>query len=523
MHEFGPHADRDAPVFVLGDATLDLRRGELRRGDSVLHLRPRTFDVLVYLVRHAGRLVAKQELMDAVWGDVAVTDDSLVQCLVEIRKSLGEDSVTTQRGRGYRFERPVRPAEGEEAARLSAAAEPVSAGPVPDGANESPRPPPSGSAPSHRWKRSTLVRAGAAGIAALAIGLVAFTGRARRDGPPVVATIGESTNAEARREVAVAETFRRRQSRVGMAESLKHFERAAALDPQYAAAHVGIARLLTAASVFGAVRPADVGPRAKRAALRAIELAPTMSEAHVALAHSQVQHEWDWRGAEASYRKAIALDPSNVSAHRLFGLLLGTLGRFEEALAQNSLGLSQPNGRQVVPRSSLRGILFYWARQPEGAIHELQSAIAAEPDLSLPHFWLALVYAEAGRLEEAMHSALESREAMGNQPTWVVGYVHARAGRRAEALTVLRALETQAQQSYVPAADMAFLHVGLGDRAAALTWLERGVTERSHWMELLAVHPVVDPIRGEPRFQALLRTLALPTVPLARPDRPPAP
>jgi hypothetical protein len=133
------------------------------------------------------------------------------------------------------------------------------------------------------------------------------------------------------------------------------------------------------------------------------------------------------------------------------------------------------------------------------------------------------VYAEAGRLEEAMHSALESREAMGNQPTWVVGYVHARAGRRAEALTVLRALETQAQQSYVPAADMAFLHVGLGDRAAALTWLERGVTERSHWMELLAVHPVVDPIRGEPRFQALLRTLALPTVPLARPDRLPAP
>ncbi len=450
--------------------------------------------------------------MEAVWGDVAVTDDSLVQCLVEIRKVLGEDSVTTQRGRGYRFERPVRLAGTDDpfdtadvrAGVTNAAPAPVA---VSDGASRR-------ASPDAPRTRSAIALWGVAGVAAIAVAS-AFV--VTRDAPPAVATVGESTNAEARRAVLAGQSVRRRGSRTEMVEALAHFERAVTLDPGYAAAHVGISRTLTSASVFGAVRPADVGARARSEAERAIALDPTLADAYVALGHSQVQHEWDWAGAEASYRKAIALDPSNATAHLLYAQLLGALGRFDESLRENGRGLTHPTPERPSSGRSLRGILLYWARQPEASIEELRAAIEAEPGRSLPHFWLALSYAELGRFDEAMRSALASREAMGNQPVWVVGYVHARAGRRSEALTVLHALQAQAGQTYVPATDMALLHVGLGDHEAALDWLERGVVERSHWMELLAVHPVLDPLRREPRFQRLLQTLALPA---SAPDAP---
>ena len=278
-----------------------------------------------------------------------------------------------------------------------------------------------------------------------------------------------------------------------MVEALAHFERAVTLDPGYAAAHVGISRTLTSASVFGAVRPADVGARARSEAERAIALDPTLADAYVALRSQPGAARMglgQCRGElpEGDCARSVQRD----RAPPLRAQLLGALGRFDEALRENGRGLTHPTPERPSSGRSLRGILPYWARQPEASIEELRAAIEAEPGRSLPHFWLALSYAELGRFDEAMRSALASREAMGNQPVWVVGYVHARAGRRSEALTVLRALEAQAGQTYVPATDMALLHVGLGDHEAALDWLERGVVERSHWMELLAVHPVLE-------------------------------
>jgi DNA-binding winged helix-turn-helix (wHTH) protein/TolB-like protein/Flp pilus assembly protein TadD len=117
-------------IYRFGDFTLDLDRAALSRGPDEIRLRPRTFDVLVYLVRNAGRLISKQELFDAVWRDVAVTDDSLVQCLVEIRRALNgsHDVVKTIRGRGYLFDAVVRAGQpampGEDAAAVTPASEP---------------------------------------------------------------------------------------------------------------------------------------------------------------------------------------------------------------------------------------------------------------------------------------------------------------------------------------------------------------------------------------------------------------
>ena len=154
----------------------------------------------------------------------------------------------------------------------------------------------------------------------------------------------------------------------------------------------------------------------------------------------------------------------------------------------------------------------YLARRPEVAVDAFARARAIDPNYSLAAFWQSLAYSSLGRNDEAMEAALAARRQMGNAPTWVVGYVHAKAGRTQEARDVLNALETRARQQDVPPLDLAFLQVALGDDEAAIGRLEQGLRQHSRWMELLAVHPVVDPLRGNPRFQRILRAMRLPEI-----------
>ena len=152
----------------------------------------------------------------------------------------------------------------------------------------------------------------------------------------------------------------------------------------------------------------------------------------------------------------------------------------------------------------------YLARRPQAAIEAFRLSIEASPDYALPQFWLAVTYGSIGRYDEAMDAALASRREMGLAPAWIVGYVHGLAGRRAAALEVLNALEMRARREYVPPVDLALLQIALGNHEAALGWLETGLREHSHFMELLAVLPAVDPLRGHPRFQAILQAMRLP-------------
>ena len=127
------------------------------------------------------------------------------------------------------------------------------------------------------------------------------------------------------------------------------------------------------------------------------------------------------------------------------------------------------------------------------------------------HFWQALALADVGRFDEAMMEALASRTAVGNLPAPAVGYIHGRAGRSAEALEVLRALEAaRARSIYVPATDLALVAVGMGDGEAALTLLERAYDEHAHWMGWMRFFPPFDPLRDEPRFKALVAKMKFP-------------
>ena len=411
-----------------------------------------------------------------------------MQCLVEIRRALGDDQawVHTARGRGYRFDGAVRPIEGSAAAPAVA----LAAAPAAQSAD--------GVATPRRGRRWALTLA----VPLLLVAAGGWTAWRWRAAPAPRTAEARLACEEGRRNIE-------RRTRESLGQAVAAYERAIDLDPTFAPGHAGLADTLVVLGVFGGARPADNYPRAREAALRAVELDPMLAEGHVALGHVRVQWDRDWRGAEESYRRALALDPRAPRAHMLYALFLSGMIRVDDSLRESATAMALwPESPTV---GAIRAIVLSGAGRPEEAIEQGRRAIRLDAGFSLSHFWQALALAEVGRFDEAMTDALASRTGVGNLPVPAVGYIHGRAGRRAEALEVLRALEAARGRSiYVPATDLALVAVGMGDRDAALTWLERAYDEHAHWMCSLRVFPPFAPLRDEPRFKALVQKMQFP-------------
>ena len=495
MNEFStksPHLDgADGHVSHFRDVTIDFRRQTLVRGGLEIRLRGKSFDVLAYLVRHAGRVVDKRELIDAVWAGVAVSDDSLVQCLVEIRRNLGsaQDVVKTVRGRGYMLD-----------ADLAAAAPAARAADV---------------APVDLSTRRSRWLAVAALLSAVLIPAGLWWWNVAGVGPGAVKT--GAVTREATLNIAASDAFAEgnrllgNRSQVSLQTARRAFERSIELDPNFAPAHAALANTLCVLSAFGIEAPEQVLPAARAAARRSVELEPTHAFGWHALAHTQTLWDWDWEAAEANYRRAIALDPMALHPRMLLAHLLVGLGRADEAFAELDRALAiEPDSALVLGSV---GIVNYLARRPDQALAAFAQALNQSPGYALPRFWQGLTFSFMGRHADAMTAALNAREDMGNPPAWLVGYVHARAGRQAEAQEVLRALEARAQQQYVSPIDIAVVQAALGNHEVALDWLERTLEQHGNGMVLLAVMPTLDPLRGHPRFTAVLRALRLPILP----------
>ena len=352
--------------LAFGRFVLDLARGALLRDGTEVRLRAKSLDVLAYLVRHAGRLIAKQELIEAVWPDVAVTDDSLVQCLVEIRRALGDDQAWIHTARAAATDSMATSGRwwtARHCRRLPSAAP----GRLPTVV----------AAPSRG--RAWLLAVASSSMLAVAAAAWAFWGRAPASSP---------RTAEARLAYEEGERSVERRTRESLGQAIAAYERAIALDPTFAPGHAGLADTLVVQGVFGGARPDDSYPRAREAALRAVELDPTLAEGHVALGHVQVQWDRDWRGAERSYRRALALDPNAPRARMLYALFLGAMGRVDESLQESRIAASlRPESATV---GAVRAIVLFGARRSEEAIEQGRRTIGLDPAFSLVHFWQAL-------------------------------------------------------------------------------------------------------------------------------------
>jgi serine/threonine protein kinase/Flp pilus assembly protein TadD len=295
----------------------------------------------------------------------------------------------------------------------------------------------------------------------------------------------------------------------GLAEGIRYFEAAIAEDPSYAAAYAGLSDSYALQGDYRSIPVVEGFERAKAYARAALALDETLAEGHASLAWCLFIYDWNWDGAGREFRRALALEPRYFAAHNWYGFLLVALGRIEEALVEGHIAL-ELNPTSVSIRRSM-GHMYFYARRYDQAEYHLARAAAMNPTSEETYRVLGLTLAEAGQLDAAERALREAVELPGSGPYSLatLGYVLARSGKRADAEAVLGQLHVIARHDYVSPVSFATLHMGLGDHAEALTWLERAHAERRGWLAYLRVNPVLDAIRTEPRFKALVEAMGL--------------
>jgi tetratricopeptide (TPR) repeat protein len=299
--------------------------------------------------------------------------------------------------------------------------------------------------------------------------------------------------------------------RVHLDRSIEHFQRAIAIDPDYALAYAGIADAQS--RMFGAamemVPPSQVAPLVRAAALKALELDESLAEPHVSLSRVLFWHDRDPVGAERELRFAIQVNPNCAMAHFICGLLLADLMRVHEAMAalQRALQLDPVSGWN----SAIAGFFMCELGQEEAGRRQLRKAIELEPSFFLPWSLLSVVDCHDGKLMEATAEADEGVRLSKGLPVarGYAGYALAMAGRRAEALEILDQLEELSRQRYVPAIARAWCHLGLGDHERVIEWLENGYEQRDSQLPHVRLMRAFRPLHSDPRFQDLLRRLGL--------------
>jgi serine/threonine-protein kinase len=300
-----------------------------------------------------------------------------------------------------------------------------------------------------------------------------------------------------------------KRTREGVAEGIAYFEQAIALDPNYGLAYTGLADSYALQLDYRSVPVAEGFARAKEYARRALELDETLAEAHASLAWSLFIYDWEWTGAGQEFRRAIELDPRYATARQWHAFLLATQGRLDEAVAEAHVA-QQLDPTSVSVRRSL-GWAYYYARRFDQARYHQLRAIAMNPTADESYRVLALTLAQQGDLPEALRIAREATElpGAGTYTQATLGYVLGRAGKEAEARAILRALEMEAERDYVSPVSFATLYLGLGEPDRVLDWTERAYEERRGWLAYLKVNPILDPVRGKPRFEALVKKMKL--------------
>ena len=295
-----------------------------------------------------------------------------------------------------------------------------------------------------------------------------------------------------------------RRTQEGVAEAIEYFEHAIAEDPDYALAYTGLADAYALHVDYRSVPVHEGFAHAKEYARKALALDDGLAEAHASLAWSLFVYDWDWAGAAREFRRAIDLDPRYATAHQWYAFLLASRGQLEEALVEGHTA-QELDSSSVSVRRSLAWI-YYYARRFEPARYHLSRAIAMNPGAEETYRVLGLTLAIDGQLEEAERVLREavSMAGSGSYTSATLGFALARAGKRAEAEELLARLEEERQRSYVSPVALATLLLGLGHNDRALDWAEKAYDERRGWLAYLTVNPLLDPVRGHPRFEALV-------------------
>jgi TolB-like protein/Flp pilus assembly protein TadD len=294
-------------------------------------------------------------------------------------------------------------------------------------------------------------------------------------------------------------------------KSLEYFQQAVQKQPDYALAYASIAEAYetAAGSVQGALAPKEAFPRAKAAAMRAVELDPTLAEPYATLAWSSFVFDRDWTTAENQFQRALQLNTNYAIAHENYAMFLVRMGRFDEAIGE------MKGAQQLDPASlgvnTMMGIALSLARRDDEAIPWFRRVLDMDPNFLRARFGLGLALVHKKRYEEAISELQKGVEFSGGGAAQLgaLGYAYAVANRRAEALAMVEKLKERSREHYVPPAMMSVVFSGLGEKDQALAWLEKAIEEHDPWLTSLKVDPMFDSLRSDPRFLDLLHRVGL--------------
>jgi TolB-like protein/Flp pilus assembly protein TadD len=323
---------------------------------------------------------------------------------------------------------------------------------------------------------------------------------------PVEVAKTHATSISAYQEYFQARYLWNKRTPDDLAKAIEHFRRAAALDPNYAPAYVGIADCfaLLASYEYGVMKPADAVPQARTAAMKALSIDERLPEAHVSLAQILYQFDWDSDGAEKEFKRALELNPRYATGHHWYAEYLSARGRFDESTREIEAAEMLDPLSLIIQTAHAR--ILYFSHNYDLAIEKYKQAIGLEPNFLLAHVGLGYAYALKSMPDVALAEFKKAIDIAGRTPVLLgsLGFAEGLAGHRTEALKLLDELkEMSLTRTYVMPAYSAAIHLGLNDPDQAILEIEAAYRQKSGFIAFLGVEPAVDNLRSDPRFNSL--------------------
>jgi tetratricopeptide (TPR) repeat protein len=275
-------------------------------------------------------------------------------------------------------------------------------------------------------------------------------------------------------------------------------------------AYSGLADSYATLGYLSDIAPRDAFPLAKRYALKALQLDDSLADAHASLAYVKFYFEWDWPGADAEFKRAIALNPRYPVTHQWYSAYLLAIGRTNEGLRE--IRLAQEYDPLSLAINTDVGFHYYYTGQYAEAVKQLKAVLNMKADFALAHLWLGRTYQQLRQYDDALSEFRQAQAVFGDWPVLVAarGSVEAMAGRTHDASGAAAELLSLSESRFVTSYGVALIYAGLNEKEAAFHWLERAFAERSHWLVWLPLDPRWANLHADPRFSVLVRQMKFP-------------